>query len=239
MTKQYGFLRRIAAIALTVGVLALAGVGDAAAEGRFGFFGGLNIANMGGDMDQIGDGLAADLADEFGGSWSASKGSKTGIGFGAYYCLSLSPRLGLQIEGQYMNRGVAFDLSGPSASAEAKLKLNYYEIPVLLRLSPGPGMDGRLVLLAGPVFGFNSTADFEVEAGGSSATTDMSDNIKSTTFGALIGVGFNVAMGETSAFLVQARYYLGLASTLDDPDLSSKSGDVGFFAGLEFGLGGR
>jgi hypothetical protein len=164
MTKQNVSVRRIAAIALTVGVLALAGVGDAAAEGRFGFFGGLNIANMGGDMDQIGDGLAADLADEFGGSWSASKGSKTGIGFGAYYCLALSPTLGLQIEGQYMNRGVAFDLSGPSADAEAKLKLNYFEIPVLLRLSPGPGMDGRLVFLAGPVFGFNSTADFEVEA---------------------------------------------------------------------------
>jgi hypothetical protein len=235
MTKQYVSLRRIVAIALTVGVLALAGVGDAAAEGRFGFFGGLNIANMGGDMDFIGDGLAAGLGE----SWSATKGSKTGIGFGGYYCLALSPTLGLQIEGQYMNRGVAFDLSGPGQSGEAKLKLNYFEIPVLLRLSPGPGMDGRLVFLAGPVFGFNSTADFDVEIGDSSETIDVSDDIKSTTFGALIGVGFNVAMGETSAFLVQARYYLGLANALDDPDLSSKSGDIGFFAGLEFGLGGR
>ncbi len=235
MIKQDGTALRVVAIGLTIGVLALVGAGDAVAEGRFGFFGGLNIANMGGDMDAIGD----DLADEIGGSWSAAKGSKTGIGFGGYYCLSLSPTLGLQIEGQYMNRGVAFDLSGPGVSGEAKLKLNYFEIPVLLRLSPGPGMDGRLVILAGPVFGFNSTADFEVESGGLSGTTDMSDDIKSTTFGALLGIGFNVAMGETSAFLVQARYYLGLANALDDPDLSSKSGDIGFFAGLEFGLGGR
>jgi hypothetical protein len=239
MIKQDGFLHRVVAIGLTVGVLVLAGAGDAGAEGRFGFFGGLNFANMGGDMDHIGNGLAADLADQFGGSWSASKGSKTGIGFGGYYYLSLSPTLGMQIEGQYMNRGVAFDLTGPGESGEARLKLNYFELPVLLRLSPGPGMDGRLVFLAGPVFGFNSTTDLEVKAGGSSTTTDVSDQFKSTTFGALIGVGFNVAMGETSAFLVQARYYLGLANALDDLDLSSKSGDFGFFAGLEFGLGGR
>jgi hypothetical protein len=234
MIKQDSSWRRFLAIGLTFGVLALVGAGEVAAEGRFGFYGGLNIANMGGDMDFVGHNYAARLGE----SWSAEKGSKTGIGFGGYYFLALSPTLGLQIEGQSMNRGVAFDLNGPGQIGEVKLKLNYFELPVLLRLSPGSGMDGRLVFLAGPVFGFNSTADFEVEIGDSSETTDVSDDIKSTTFGALLGVGFNVAMGETSAFLVQARYYMGLANALDT-SLSSKSGDFGVFAGLEFGLGRR
>lgn len=219
-------------------VVMLAGADDAAAQGRFGFFGGLNFANMGGDMDDAGDELAAELEAEFGGTWTAEKAAKTGLGVGAYYFVPSTPTLGFQIEAQYIRRGVKFDITGGGEEAEAGLKLDYFEIPLLLRISPGAeDSDARLVFLVGPVIGFKAGADLEVEVGGQSASTDIGDEFKSTTFGALGGVGVTVATGENAAFLLQARYYLGLSNALDDEDFSSKSGDFGFFAGMEFGFG--
>ncbi|MBE0567621.1 MAG: PorT family protein [Krumholzibacteria bacterium] len=228
---------RCAWVLAAVAALALAGAGEAAAQGRFGFFGGLNFANMGGDMDDVGDELAADLEAELGGDWTAEKGSKTGLGVGAYYFVPRSSTLGFQIEAQYIRRGVKFDIASGGNEAEVSLKLDYFEIPLLLRLSPGAESDARLVFLLGPVIGFKAGADMEVEADGESMSADLGDEFKSMTFGAIGGVGLTVATGENSAFLLQARYYLGLSNALDDDEFSSKSGDFGFFAGLEFGLG--
>jgi hypothetical protein len=234
---RYGNGMRCAWMMAAIAALALAGAGEAAAQGRFGFFGGLNIANMGGDMDDAGDQIAAELEAEFGGDWTADKGSKNGLGFGAYYFVPRSPTLGFQIEAQYIRRGVKFDITSGGDEAEASLKLDYFEIPLLLRISPGAESDARLVFLVGPVIGFKTGADMEVEAEGESMSNDLGDEFKSTTFGAIGGVGLTVETGENSAFLLQGRYYLGLSNALDDEDFSSKSGDFGFFAGLEFGLG--
>jgi hypothetical protein len=235
MNKPDGMVRLVLAMGLLVAV-ALAGAGDAAAQGRVGFFGGLNIANMGGDMEDIGNELAEELEDELGGSWSLEKASKTGLGFGAYYFHPMSPTLGLQFEGQYISRGVKFDVGGSGLEIDTSFKLNYIEFPILLRISPGPDNDMRPVFFVGPVIGFNAKAELEVEGGGVSLTEDIKEGFKSTTFGALLGAGLSVAMNEKSNFLLQARYYLGLSNALDDSEYSSKSGDFGFFVGMEFGI---
>ncbi|MFO7610762.1 MAG: porin family protein [Candidatus Krumholzibacteriia bacterium] len=230
--------KTVVAVLAACTVLMLAGADDAAAQGRFGFFGGLNFANMGGDMDDVGDQVAADLETQFGGTWTAEKAAKTGLGFGAYYFVPRSPTMGFQIEAQYIRRGVKFDIASGGEEAEVGLKLDYFEIPLLLRISPGAAdSDARLVFLVGPVIGFKAGADLEVEADGQSETTDIGDGFKSTTFGALGGIGVTVATGENAAFLLQARYYLGLSNAMDDEEFSSKSGDFGFFAGMEFGFG--
>ncbi|MDD5707873.1 MAG: hypothetical protein PHR35_18295, partial [Kiritimatiellae bacterium] len=79
MNKPDGMVRSVLVLGLAVAV-AFAGAGDAAAEGRFGFFGGLNIANMGGDMEDIGNALAADLEDDLEIDVNLEKSSKTGLG---------------------------------------------------------------------------------------------------------------------------------------------------------------
>lgn len=235
MNKPDGMVRSVLVLGLAVAV-AFAGAGDAAAEGRFGFFGGLNIANMGGDMEDIGNALAADLEDDLEIDVNLEKSSKTGLGFGAYYFHPVSPTLGLQLEGQYIRRGVKFEFSGAGMEADTSLKLDYIEFPILLRISPGPGNDMRPVFFVGPVIGFNAKAEIESEGDGINETEDVKDDFKSTTFGALFGAGLSVAMNEKSNFLLQARYYLGLSNALDDDDFSSKSGDFGFFVGMEFGI---
>jgi hypothetical protein len=226
-------------LALVMGLLVamtFAAVGDAVAEGRFGFFGGLNIANMGGDMEDLGNALAAELEDEIEIDVSVEKTSKTGLGFGAYYFHPLSPTLGFQLEGQYIRRGVKLEFSGTGMEVDSSLKLDYIEFPMLLRLSPGPGNDMRPVFFVGPVIGFNAKAEYEFEGEGMSETEDVKDEFKSTTFGALLGAGLSVTMNEKSTFLLQARYYLGLSNAVDDDEYSSKAGDFGFFVGMEFGM---
>lgn len=225
-------LQRFMSTSLAILVISLANMGDATAQNRWGLFGGVNIANMGGDMDEFGDDLAAGLEDQLGGDWTSSKRSTTGLGFGAYYFLPTSPTLGVQFEGQYIRRGVGFDISNTDIDVDTTFKIDYFEIPVLLRISPGTGQSARVVFLVGPVIGFKTGADLAVSALGEEASTDVGEGFKSTAFGAIGGVGLSV--GNTTTFMLQARYYLGLSNTLDDDTMSSKSGDFGVFAGVEF-----
>ncbi len=84
-------------------------VGSALAQGqpknRAGFFGGLNLANQGGDMEMMGRLLAEELENEIGGTWSSKKSSNMGLGRGGFYTIQTSPTFGFQIEGQYIRPG--------------------------------------------------------------------------------------------------------------------------------------
>jgi len=227
---------RTATAALVLGLVLVVGAMPAAAKGHLGVFGGLNIANMGGDMDRIGTELATMLADSLGGTWSADKTSRSGAAVGVWYYLPTTATLGLQVEGQYVSRGSGFDITGGGITMKTKFKLDYVEFPVLLRFSPG--MSGRtgVVFLVGPVVGFKTKADLEITAGGQSSSGSMSENFKSTTFGALGGVALRVATAPKSALLLQARYYQGLTNALDDPVFDSKSQDFTIMVGMEFDM---
>ena len=227
----------VIAACLALGVLMLAVPDQAAAQAKWGFLAGANFANMGGDMEQIGDEFAAELEFVLGGDWTASKGTSTGLGLGAYYVVPASPTVSVQIEGQYVQRGVGFDFSDGTQTADTAFKLKYIELPILLRFSPAPDKTTRAVFLVGPVIGFKTGADFEASGAGGSSSVDVSEGFASPTFGALGGVGLSLQTGQASSLLVQARYYLGLANALDDEEYSSKASDFGLYVGMEFALG--
>ena len=84
----------------------------AQAEGSFGFFGGINMAKMGGDIDLFGDLLADVVEAGVGGDWTSENTNQTGPGFGVYYLKQFSPTFGLSFEGQYIQRGTKLDLKG-------------------------------------------------------------------------------------------------------------------------------
>jgi hypothetical protein len=212
---------------------------------RFGFFVGLNVANMGGDMDALADELSVQFESELGGTWSTSRGSTTGLGAGVSYLVALSPTLGIQIEGQYVRRGAKLESSGrgvtfPDVPSEldvtTKFKVDYLELPLLLRASPGPGGKFRPVFFAGPVVGLRVGADLEAEVQGRSNSEDASEFFKSYGFGLLGGIGLDAQVGEKTHLLLQGRYFLSLANQFDTDEADSKSGDFGFFVGLEFPL---
>ena len=212
-------------------------------KGSFGFFGGLNVASLGGDFEDVGMMLASELEGEVGGDWTSSTSSLTGLGLGVYYLFNLSQTFGLQLEGQYIQRGGGLDLRGtnlPTIGAldmEVGFKLSYIEFPLLVRYKGSPTAKVRPVLLGGPVVGFKVGSSMELSAQGETASQDISDGVNSTTFGLLAGVGLAIDVGKTTALVFQGRYFLGLTEPIDDSDFSAKSGDFGFFAGLEFALG--
>ena len=236
MTDGKG-IRMTVVAAVAAAALATGWADDAAAGDRAGFFGGMNIANMGGDMERLGEDFAAELEAEIGGNWSSSKSSDTGFGAGAYYYLARSPNFGFQFEVQYVRRGVKFGLGIQELDLEAAFRNDYVEFPLLLRYMPGAEEDRLFVLMLGPVVGFNVSSELEVSGEGASETTDASDSFASTTVGALAAAGLQASLGEATAFLLQVRYYHGLTDALDTEGYSSRSRDVGFFAGLEFALG--
>lgn len=204
---------------------------------RIGFFGGVNIANMGGDFDKLGEAIEAGLEADTGVAWTVEKKALVGPGFGAFVYLPATPTLGIQLEGQYMRRGSKFDLSSAGAgSGDAKFKLDYLEFPLLLRVSPAVSGASHFFFVVGPVLGFKTSSNMEVSSAGQSASVDIGEGFKSQTLGALGGIGWETGVGATASLMIQARYYLGLTNAIDDPDLSSKAGDFGIFAGLEFAL---
>ncbi len=234
-----------AAIAVFLLLVVFAGTPADAAHGVAGFFGGINIANLGGDMKEFGDALAAELEmdPDVGGSWSSDKTTRTGFGLGGYYAVATSPTVSFQIEAQYIQRGSSFDLRGTSipvvgsADVETKFKLDYIEIPVLARFTPSTSGSVRPIILVGPVVSFKTSANMEVSSMGESQSVDISDGMKGVTFGLLGGIGISIEAGATSAVVVQARYYLGLTNVFDESNFSAKSGDFGLFAGMEFKVG--
>jgi hypothetical protein len=209
-------------------------------QGRLGFFGGLNVANLGQDADELGDDLASELQTQLGGSWSSSKESKFGLGLGMYYFLRLKPSVGLQVEAQYVRRGVGYDITEASTgTVDTHFKLDYFEVPVLLRLTPPTSGPVEALFLVGPVIGFQASADLRASAMGQSNSEDVSDAFNSVSFGALGGVGMSILVGGQAHIVLQGRYFLGLTNVLDDPSgtYSARPNDFGFFAGMEFGIG--
>jgi len=207
-----------------------------AGDGYFGFQGGIVLANMGGDMEQVGQDLAEELENEFGGDWTASKESRTGFVGGLTYTKMFKPTVGIQIEGMYASRGVKFDLATSGLAIDTQLKLNYLEFPILLRYAPSPEARTQIVLLVGPVVGFETSSKIAVSALGQSQDTDL-EGVKSVAFGATGAVALRFAVGEKNALLLQARYHLGLSNAIDDPQYSTSANDLMFLAGMEFPLG--
>lgn len=211
--------------------------------GSWGFFGGVNAASLGGDFENIGMMLASELEAEVGGDWTSSTSSLTGLGLGVYYLHNLSPTFGLQLEGQYIQRGGGFDLEGTnlldigSLDMEVGFNLSYIEFPLLVRYKGSPTAKVRPVLLGGPVVGFKVGSTMELSANGQSSSQDLPGGVNSMTFGLLAGAGLAIDVGQTTALVIQGRYYLGLSEPIDDADFSTKSGDIGFFVGLEFAIG--
>lgn len=177
--------------------------------------------------------------------------SRTGVVFGGHLVFAFSPVVGFQPEFLYVNKGASYEGSGRTYSDDIgdfvnvdwkeKTKLDYFEIPLLLRISPGPGASARPFLLAGPALALKPTAKDRAEVtasyGSQRATvqteTDL-DDVKSLDFAGVVGAGLEFPVGSAT-LLLEARYTLGLTSIDDSPaDLDAKNGPITLLAGVGF-----
>jgi len=170
-------------------------------------------------------------------STTSIDGSKmrTGMHLGVVYEKDLIAILNLRIEGVYSQQGFAiyneyqdYMATGQPAVMDQVVKIDYLQIPVLLKAKLGP-----VYAVAGPYFGIalsgktvsELTLDGAVQDLGDNASVDIfGDNsyYKRTDYGFGVGVGSQFGLGPIQAF-AEARGTFGLASMYDTNSDSYKA----------------
>lgn len=145
--------------------------------------------------------------------------SRTGITASASITFPLAPNVGLQIGAGYTEKGAEGDIDGGTGT----LRLDYFDVPVLLRLGlPAAGpLSAHGYLGAG--LGFEAKCELEGSDGQTSITVDCDEaglETKSFDLGAVGGVGIDYEIGARISLVLDLLYNLGLTD-VDDSDTDS------------------
>lgn len=173
---------------------------------RFGVLAGVNFARL--DFDR-------DFAD------AGRLGTRTALVAGAFGTFRFSPHLGFQPEVLYSQKGAQGDVIDEElGNTVVTLKIDYLEVPLLLRGEFPGGSRIRPFLLAGPAFAFKMGCKVEGKNSGASISIDCDQlseesngeaGFKSFDVGAMVGGGLDFALGRETLSL-GARYTHGLVS---------------------------
>ena len=200
-------------VALMVALVAMSA--SAQSPIKFGIKAGLGMANVSGDGWDV---ASADLTD-------IDNKYKVGFGFGVMAQIPLGESgLMLQPEAMYVMKGSKLEFVGEEAAEydiEAKMKIDYIEIPVLIKYSFPTSGKIAPALFAGPAVAFNVSSKFETEGADAEALADEIPsgdiyNQKSIDFGIVFGGGIDFNLGERNKLVLDVRYTLGLMNAYDD-----------------------
>ncbi len=156
----------------------------------------------------------------------------TGFGAGGVLNFAFSEGFGIKAEPMYLQTGTKVTSGG----LEAKLKVNYINVPVMFTYTFGTGSNQlQPYIMAGPSLGIKLNAT-SVDPNGNE--TDYKDNIKSTNFVATFGAGINIAAGKNVIFL-EGRYSLGLSNVnnISSDPTTVKTKEIQVFGGIMFPFG--
>ncbi len=219
------------------GLIALAAPPAGAME--VGFYGGMTIANLGGDADEFRLALQAEFEDVAGGTWDSERESRLGPAIGGFVAFPFHRDLLFQPEVHYVPRGSEFSWTGVVdrfgiVGLEGVIEASYLEFPLTLRWTPAAAAHGAVqpLVLFGPSIGVNLDGAFVVSFGGSEIPEDLP--MKGMSFGLVMGGGVEVELNSAASLLVEGRYTLGLTSLADDAEFSLPGREVAVLAGLSF-----
>jgi len=194
------------AVVLGLVILTIGAQAAMCGKASVGITGGINIATVRGDDVEDVD-------------------SRTAGFFGGFVEYPFTPVVSIQPEFLYTMKGASDTYNGYKVT----VKLNYVEIPVLLRVNIPTESNVKPFLVAGPGIGFKVSSKSEVN----SHEEDIED-VKGTDFGFIFGGGIGFPVGSYM-MSVAARYELGLTS-VDDSEYEEdvKNGVISIGAGLGF-----
>ena len=141
-----------------------------------------------------------------GGDW------KMGFDGGAFFDVEFSPGYSIQAEFLYAMKGLKLDLMG---MGEFEWKLDYIEIPILLKRKLITEGDVRPVFFAGPAIGILSSANQKVEFMGEEEEVDIKDVFTSTDIGLVVGAGLDWMVGTSGKLTLDARFTISLTDNFD------------------------
>ncbi len=159
----------------------------------------------------------------------------TGLVVGGYLRLGIG-FLSIQPEILFTRKGVKTNEIEEGTAVEQKIKNDYLEIPVLIRLGFGNSSGLKPSLFAGPAVALlvNSRRLTTFGGGQSSIEVDVNRLFKEFELGYVIGAGVDVKLGLRT-FLFEIRYSGGLSS-IDDSgnDADKKNSVISIMGGLAF-----
>lgn len=133
---------------------------------------------------------------------------RTGLAVGGFVTFDIIGPFALQPELNYIQKGA----ETPSGTTT---KLDYIELPLLIKVQPSTPGPISPNLFVGPTAAVNVNAEEESDSG----TTDISDDVSTGDFGLAVGVGVDVGLGM-GTLMVDGRYGLSLTSLDEDDDVA-------------------
>ncbi|HET7631371.1 MAG TPA: porin family protein [Gemmatimonadaceae bacterium] len=179
----------------------------------FGVLGGVNVSNIRGEG-------------------TGGTDNKIGFALGGFARIPISGAWSFQPELEYSMKGTKETDNSGGTPATATLKLNYFEIPLLLRVAAPSSPSGRLFAEAGPAVAINVSCD--ISASGSGVTVSGSCasaglDVNTLDIGGMIGGGYEFTLGG-HGLSIGARYTYGFASIASGG--TTKNSNLQFLAGL-------
>jgi hypothetical protein len=135
-----------------------------------------------------------------------------GLVGGGYVTWRIGGRLDFQPEVLIGQQGASLG----SDVADAKIKIDYLTVPLLLRYRLSSS-SGGLSVYGGPSLATKLRARASAEFGGDTVTTDISDQIETLDFGVAAGV-----MYEKGRYTIDGRYTFGLGNINTEVDNPGK-----------------
>lgn len=129
---------------------------------------------------------------------------RTGFTFGGFVSIPVSPSISIQPEVLYQMKGTKYE----EADTSATFKINYIEIPVLIKYNFQTSGNMTPAIFVGPALGIKASSKLKLEAGSQSGEVDL-ENVKSTDFNVQFGGELGFASGSMTYFF-DFRYYVGL-----------------------------
>ena len=171
-----------------------------------------------------------------GGSDVASADSRIGMRVGASAIFPLSANLDLQFGlAAYAAKGA----TEHEAGIDLLLELDYFEIPLLLRLSPSVGGTISPHFTVGPALSFRLKCSASGSVEGFDVSSDCDEfgdpDLKSMDFGAMAGAGIDIATSGSLSVSLDLLYNFGLSSISESEDTKNRAFSI--LAGVTFPIG--
>jgi hypothetical protein len=159
--------------------------------------------------------------------------SRTGFLFGAIAEFKFAKMFYLQPSLHYIMKGT----SQTAANETYSTKLNYLEIPLLLKVK-FELTEFKPYFVAGPTLGIKLSATSDYSGPNGTQSTDISSNIAGTDFGLNFGLGGEFALNSKTDIFIDFHYQLGLTNINNIAGSTTTYKNIGFqiWAGAKFGL---
>ncbi len=154
---------------------------------------------------------------------NGSTTQRTGLVAGAFVTFGLAPMIAIQPEVLFSMQGTKLHVGTSGVSTDATAKLDYIQVPVLLRIGNSSSAGASLYGVVGPTFGRLLSAKQNGE--------DIKSRLNNMDMGLVVGAGVSL-----SRLLAEARYTYGLKdlNKVADPSGSTRNRVISVFVGLVF-----